>query len=83
MAFDTSSSGPGSAHLAITPSNTVNFASKFPCRGIYVGVSGNITAVVNDVAVLYTAVPQGIILPINATRVNATGTTASALVAIF
>ena len=68
--------------VAVTPSNTVNFAAGL-CRAIYVGGAGNITAIVNGVAVLFTAVPVGTILPIQATRVNATATTASAMVALY
>lgn len=74
-------SGPATEHEAVTPSDSVNFTGI--SRGIYVGVGGNVTAVVNGVAVLYTAVPAGMILPIRATRINATGTLASALVALF
>lgn len=74
-------SSPASRAVAVTASNTVDFAS--PCRGLYVGTAGNVTAVVGGVAVLFTAVPAGMILPIQATRVNATGTTAGAMVALF
>lgn len=81
--MDSTASGPAWGALPITPSNTVDIRSKWVTRGVYVGTGGNITAVINNVAVLFTAVPQGVILPINCTRVNATGTTASNLVALF
>lgn len=67
----------------ITPSDVTPIdATRGKCNYIYVGGAGNITAVVNGVAVLFTAVPIGI-WPISATRINATGTTATAMVAAF
>lgn len=67
---------------AITPSDSVAIAGG-PCRGIYVGVTGNVTILTTGQnTVTFSAVPVGI-LPVNALRVNATGTTASSLVAPF
>lgn len=76
------SSAPAADHFAISPSNSINELSMF--RGIYVGVTGDITIVspANN-AVLYKAVPQGIILPVCGIRVNSTATTASLLVGII
>lgn len=56
----------------------------FFCRGLYVGTGGDVTAVLEQgsTAVLFKAVPTGAILPICATRVKATGTTATDLVAL-
>jgi hypothetical protein len=68
--------------VAITPHNSTDFAEGL-CRAIYVGGAGNITAIVNGVAVLFTAVPVGTVLRIQATRVNATATTATAMVALY
>lgn len=74
---------PGSFHaaFAITPSDTVLFTR--PVHGIYVGGAGNVTVLMKsgDVA-LFTAPPVGSILPVCAKRVNATGTSATALVAL-
>ncbi len=76
-------------HVAITPSDTVNLVASGRttielCDAIYVGGIGNVTAVLQDGStVLYTAPPVGSILPIRAKRVNATGTTATALVALY
>jgi len=62
---------PGDTAAANLPANT---------KGIYVGGAGNITAVMQDGStVLFTAVPVGFILPIEAARINATGTTATLL----
>lgn len=67
--------------FSITPSDTVNFTD--PCSAIYVGGAGNIVIVSDsgDVITLL-AVPVGTILPIAATRVNSTSTTATNLVAL-
>ena len=67
---------------AITPSDTVVIPGG-PCRGIYVGVTGDVTILTTGQnTVTFTAVPVGI-LPVNALRVNATSTTATNMVALF
>lgn len=71
---------PTSSAASITPSDTVNIGT--PTRGIYVGVGGSVVAVINGVAITFANVPAGMILPIVATRVNATGTSATSLVAL-
>ena len=74
-------SGPGWDGNAITPSDTVDLT--FGCRGIYVGVSGDIKVLSpRGNTVTYVGVPQGTILPVRAVRVFATDTTATSLVAI-
>lgn len=69
----------GSA-AAITPSDTSDLGGK----AIYVGGAGNVTVVPESggTAVLFTAPPVGSVIPIRFRRVNATGTTATALVAL-
>lgn len=74
------SSVPARRAVAITPHDSTNLA--YETRAVYVGVGGNITCVMDGEAVLFTAVPTGTVLPIRTTRVNSTGTTASALVAL-
>ena len=66
----------------ITPHDSTNLSAL--TRGIFVGTGGlNITAVMEDGTVqLFTNVPNGV-FPIRCTRVNATGTTATNLVALF
>lgn len=67
---------------SITPHNTTNF-SRGVCNAIYVGVSGDVTALHLDGTVqLYKSVPIGI-LPIMALRVNSTGTTATTMLALY
>lgn len=67
--------------FAITPSNTVNLGTR--ARSIYVGGSGNITILTpKGTTILFANVPEGTILPVEALRVNATGTTATSLVGL-
>lgn len=65
----------------VTPSDTVGFGGG-KCRAIYVGVSGDVSAVLGGSSVVFKSVPVGH-LWIGATRVNATGTTATNMVALF
>lgn len=68
--------------VAIVPSDSVNF-TRTPTQGIYVGVSGNISVVLEDGSTAsLLSVPIGL-LPVRATRVNAAGTTATNLVALY
>lgn len=73
---------PNDTFRAVTPSDTVAIQGG-PARALYIGGAGNVVAInENDVAVTFTAVPAGTILPIATKRVNATNTTATALVAL-
>jgi hypothetical protein len=77
-------SGPASRGFAITPSDTVSFTLDRVSRGIYVGVAGNVVAVMLDGSVLtFVGVPAGAILPIQCTRINNTSTTATTMVALY
>lgn len=75
----------GSIHsaLAVTPSDTIDLARV--TRGIYVGVSGNVTVLFCDDAdaatVLLTGLSAGIWHPMQVRRVLATGTAATGIVA--
>lgn len=73
---------PAEDYVTISPSDTTNFVDG-TCRGIYVGVTGNI-AVVNEIGsvVTFSNVPVGI-FPVRAIRVNSTNTTATMLVALY
>ena len=67
---------------AITTSDTVSLTGI--TRAVYVGGAGNITAIMsNGDTVLFTAVPVGTLLPIRCTRINATATTATLLIAMY
>ena len=66
--------------LVITPHASTNMPET---RGIYVGVGGDVVAIVNGSAVTFKNVQSGSILPIRATRVNATSTTATDMVGLY
>jgi hypothetical protein len=73
---------PATDGAAIVPSDGSDV--DVTTRGIYVGGAGNLTVVlVGGQTVTLNNVPAGSILPIAATRVKATGTTASDLVALW
>jgi hypothetical protein len=66
--------------VAITPHDSTNF-TEGACRAIHVSVAGSIVAIINGAAVTFPTVPAGLFL-VEATRVNATGTAATGLVAL-
>jgi hypothetical protein len=74
-----------SAHRAstITPSNVTVFEQ--PTRGLYVGSFGNLTVDMADggSSVVFVGVQGGTILPIQVTRIYATGTTATNIVGLY
>ena len=76
-------SGPAGNFLSITPSDSTNFG--FVTRGIYVGGAGNVAVVSanGETTVTFVGVPAGAILPVAASRVNATNTTATNLVGLY
>lgn len=66
---------------AITPSDATDLTA--PTRSIYVGTTGNMTVkMYGGEIVTFSNVPVGI-FPIQCLRVNATGLTAGALVAMW
>jgi len=74
------SSGPARGAAAITPGTP--FAST--CRAIYVGGDGAVVATMEDgTDITFAAAKAGSVLPIRATQVVSSGTTASNLVALF
>jgi hypothetical protein len=66
---------------AVTASDSTTFDSN--TIGLYVGGAGNVTLTVNGSDVLFTAVPVGTIIPIRFSKVKSTGTTATAMVALY
>ena len=74
-----------SAHRAsaVTTSDSTVFAQ--PTRALYIGAAGNITVDMADggTSVLFVGVQGGTLLPIQVTRVYATGTTATSIVALY
>lgn len=72
---------PANDFVAITPSDSTSLT--YPCRAIYVGVSGDVTCLnALGTAITFKAVPVGI-LPVQTSRVNATNTTATNMVALY
>lgn len=69
--------------VTITPSDTLDLTSG-PTAGVLVGGGGDVAAVMqNNRAVTLTGLPAGAWVPIKAKRINATGTTATNLVALY
>jgi hypothetical protein len=66
---------------AVTASDTVDFGQGI-CRALYVGVTGDVVAVVGGIATTFKAVPVGV-LPIACSRVNSTSTTATNMLALY
>lgn len=83
--FSDYSTGLGSPYVGaevVTPSDTVPFSQVG--RGLYVGGAGDVSVVLADgTSVTLKAVPVGTFLPIRASRVNATGTTATSMVSFI
>ncbi|HET6916163.1 MAG TPA: hypothetical protein VFH56_08745 [Acidimicrobiales bacterium] len=66
---------------AVTPNDTGSLSDTF---GIYVGGPGNLKVdMVHSGTVTFVGVVAGTILPIQVSRVYATGTTASNLIALY
>lgn len=76
-------SSPAADAAAIAPDDG-NDLPGGACRGIYVGVGGDIALVTTrGSAVTFAAVPSGSVLPVRAARVKSAGTSASSLVALY
>lgn len=73
--------GPATDAFAVTPSNTTLF-TQGTVRALYIGVTGDVTVLCASGAVTFTAVPVGW-FPVNCTRVNSTGTTATNIVGLL
>lgn len=76
-------SGPASNGAAITPHATNALA--FVTRAIWVGAAGDITLRLADASADITliGVPAGTLLPLRASHVRATGTSAASLVGLW
>ena len=74
-------SQPAKYSATVTPSNVTNLDAPTTC--LFIGVSGDVSVeMVGGMTQVYPNVPVGI-LPIQCTRVNFTGTTASGIVAMW
>lgn len=74
---------PAHAAVAVTPSDDNDLTVR--ARSLYVGGAGNVSVILTPGTspVLFTAVPAGTILPLHVSRVRSTGTTATAIVALW
>lgn len=73
---------PATHAAAVTPNDGVDLPSV--SRAFYIGVSGNLSVVMaGGETATFVGLPTGGILPIQATRVRATGTTATSIVALW
>jgi hypothetical protein len=69
---------------AITPADGTDFDALGVCRAIYVGGAGDVS--IDDIGgetVVFVGALAGSILPVQTSIVNATGTTATNLVALY
>ena len=66
---------------AVTPSDTVDFTNG-QCRALYVGVSGDVTMILDGSTVLFKAMAVGWHW-VRPTRIKATGTTATTILACY
>lgn len=68
---------------AVTPSDSTSFSQI--TRALYVGGAGDVVVVMpsDGTAVKFAGVPAGTILPVRASRVNLTNTTATLIVALW
>lgn len=74
---------PSRFAIAVTPSDSADINGGQLTRGLYIGGAGNISVVIGGNSVTFTGVLAGSILPIRVSRVNATSTTATSIVALF
>lgn len=79
--MSTDSVSSASKAAAVTKSDTVDIP--FLPRALYVGVGGSLTADVGGETVQFQNVPSGTVLLIKASRVRATGSTASGIIALL
>lgn len=75
------SANPATGGFAVVPSDTVDFSEL--SRALYIGGAGNLVVVMQNGNVLtFVGVPAGTVLPVRASRVNSTSTTATNIVAL-
>jgi hypothetical protein len=73
--------GPAGHAFAVIPSDSTLLAET--TRGIYVGTSGTIAALMaSGASVSFVAVTAGTVLPVRLTKIMASGTTAADIVAL-
>ena len=79
--LDANGTAPYVSAMTVTPSDTVDLT--YVSRGIYVGGAGNLSVIMDTgVTVTFAGIPSGTFLPICCTRVMATSTTATNILAM-
>lgn len=74
--------GPYENAAAVTPSNTTKL--DYLTSALYVGGAGAVSVLLRDgTTVVFAVVPAGTTIPIRAKRVNASGTAATGIVALW
>lgn len=80
--FNADQAAPARSWVSVTKSDTVNLPAG--CRALWIGGVGDVALVGDDdVAITFTAVAAGTILPLGPKRVNSTNTTATLIVALY
>ena len=72
---------PATRALSVTPND--NDDLDFPARALYVGGGGDVSLIaVGGDTTTFAGLPAGFILPVRTSRVRATGTTATGIIAL-
>lgn len=73
-----------SAHSAVAVTKSDSTVMQ-PTRALWVGGTGDVAVVMagNETTVTFTGVPAGSILPVQATKVMSTNTTATSIIALY
>lgn len=79
--LDANDTAPCSSAFAVTPHDTNELPNI--TRGLYIGSGGNVVVTMDSSNITFANVPAGTILPIECSKVLATGTTASNIVALW
>lgn len=73
---------PYNVAVAVTPSDTVDFAQG-PTDAIYVGGAGVVAAMFASGATVNITAVAGVLLPLKVKRIASTGTTATLILALY
>lgn len=80
--FPTNLVAPARDAAPVTPSDSADLA-QLP-RALFIGTAGNVAVVMaGGQSVTFESCAAGTVLPVRATRIKATGTTAAAIVALW
>ena len=79
IATATADTVPASVAATITPNDSTVLSGM---RALYVGGTGDVVATIGGTDVTFKAVPVGAVLPITATKIKATGTTATLMISL-